>query len=148
VSGYLLDVNVIIALIDPSHVHHDRAHDWFDHVGKHDWLSCPTTENGAIRIVGHPKYSNAQPSPAVVVDSLRSLIAVGNHRFIPDRISLLDPAAVNADALLSSGQVTDTYLLALATEARATLVTFDSKLVTSAVPAGADHLLHIPSTDD
>ena len=28
----LLDVNVLVALFDPDHVHHELAHDWFaDH---------------------------------------------------------------------------------------------------------------------
>jgi len=26
---YLLDANVLIALIDPGHIHHDVAHEWF-----------------------------------------------------------------------------------------------------------------------
>jgi uncharacterized protein len=144
VKGCLLDINVIIALIDPSHVQHDRAHTWFAGTGKSRWLSSPTTQNGAIRIVSNPKYSNAQFSPALVVESVRSLSAVGSHRFIPDKISLLDPDLVAADALLSSGQVTDTYLLALAVDAGACLATFDRKLVTKAVPGSAGHLLHIP----
>ena len=28
-TRHLLDVNAIIALIDPLHVHHERAHAWF-----------------------------------------------------------------------------------------------------------------------
>jgi uncharacterized protein len=143
VSGYLLDINVIIALIDPSHVHHDRAHAWFDATGRHDWLSCPLTENGAVRIVSHPRYSNHQ-SPVTVIDSVRSLTGVGNHRFVPDEVSLLDPKMVDAEALLSSGQITDSYLLALAVQAGAHLATFDTKLVTSAVPHATGHLVHIP----
>lgn len=142
-SGYLLDINVVIALIDPSHVHHERAHEWFASTGKDDWLSCPMTQNGVVRIVSHPKYSNAQP-PVTVVESLRSLTAVGSHRFLPDKISLLDPEMVDPNAMLSSAQVTDTYLLALAVDARASLATFDTKLVTTAVPASAGNLLNIP----
>jgi toxin-antitoxin system PIN domain toxin len=144
VSGYLLDINVIIALIDPSHVHHDRAHAWFAATGKSDWLSSPTTQNGVVRIVSNPKYPNAQTSPAVVIDSLRSLTGVGRHRFVPDDVTLLDAEAVQAEKLLSSGQVTDTYLLALAATARARLATFDTKLVTTAVPSGRQHIVHIP----
>lgn len=64
-SGCLLDVNVVIALIDPSHVHHDRAHAWFGATGKEDWLSCPTTQNGAVRIVSHPRYSNTDRKSVV-----------------------------------------------------------------------------------
>ena len=51
-SVYLLDVNVLIALIDPNHVHHDRAHQWFAAEGVHAWATCATTENGLLRIVG------------------------------------------------------------------------------------------------
>ena len=31
----LLDVNVLVALFDPDHIHHELAHDWFadNHAG-------------------------------------------------------------------------------------------------------------------
>ena len=51
-TRYLLDVNVLIALIDPAHVQHDRAHDWFTAQGRQAWATCPLTENGVLRIVG------------------------------------------------------------------------------------------------
>jgi len=143
VSGYLLDINVVIALIDPSHVHHARAHTWFAEEGRHEWLSSPTTQNGALRIVSHPRYSNTQP-PALVARSVRSLLAAGGHRFIADRISLLDLAIVDPDALLSSSQLTDTYLLALAATERAQLATFDRRIVTAAVRAPGVHLKQVP----
>jgi predicted nucleic acid-binding protein len=31
---FLLDVNVLIALIDPGHVAHDDAHEWFAAIGQ------------------------------------------------------------------------------------------------------------------
>lgn len=96
-----------------------------------DWRSCPTTQNGAVRIVSHPRYPNNQP-PAAVIESVRSLLEVGGHRFMPDKISLLDPPTVDPEALLSSTQVTDTYLLALAAGSGARLATFDTRIVTSA----------------
>lgn len=143
-SGYLLDVNVLIALIDPTHVHHDRAHQWFAEVGSEDWLSSPTTQNGAIRVVSNPRYSNAQPTPEPAILSLRSLRAAGSHRFVPDDISLLDAGTVDAAALVTSAEVTDTYLLALARHHDCKLATFDRRIATSAV-AGADHaVLLIP----
>lgn len=52
---FLLDVNVLIALVDPAHVQHDQAHDWFSRIGRKGFATCPLTENGLIRIVGHPK---------------------------------------------------------------------------------------------
>jgi predicted nucleic acid-binding protein len=72
---YLLDVNVLIALIDPSHVGHDAAHGWFANTGFLSWATCPITENGVIRIVGHPKYPNSAGSPAAVVPIVSRLRA-------------------------------------------------------------------------
>ena len=73
---YLLDVNVLIALIDPGHVAHDDAHGWFSREGHTSWATCPITENGVLRILGNPKYPNSPGSPAIVagiVEQLRSL---------------------------------------------------------------------------
>ena len=36
---YLLDVNVLIALIDPGHVQHEIAHDWFLRDGLSAWAN-------------------------------------------------------------------------------------------------------------
>lgn len=133
--SYLLDVNVLIALIDPMHVHHERAHRWFGSRGRRDWLSCPTTQNGAIRIISNPRYTNTQP-PGLVIESLDSLLAVGGHRFVADEVSLLDPA-LDRSRLLSAAQVTDSYLIFLAASVGASLATFDRRIVTSAIPGGA-----------
>jgi hypothetical protein len=32
-TAFLLHVNVLIALLDPVHVQHDQAHEWFSRVG-------------------------------------------------------------------------------------------------------------------
>ncbi len=55
-TTFLLDVNVLIALVDANHVHHDVVHDWFSRSGKKHFATCPITENGLLRIVGHPRY--------------------------------------------------------------------------------------------
>lgn len=70
VGGFLLDVNVVIALLDPSHIHHDRAHAWFDSDGKHRWFTCPLVENGVVKIVSHPRYPNPS-SPSTVLAASR-----------------------------------------------------------------------------
>ncbi|KGM34833.1 TA system VapC family ribonuclease toxin [Inquilinus limosus] len=140
---FLFDVNVLIALIDPGHVQHDAAHDWFVARGRHAWATCPLTENGVLRIVGHPRYPNSPGSPAAVMPILAGLCALPGHTFWPDDISLMDPARIDAGRLLSSGQLTDTYLLALAHAHRGQLATFDRRLVTDAVRGGnqAIHLI-------
>lgn len=47
---YLLDVNVLIALIDPAHVQHDAVHEWFGKVRHKAFATCPITENGSDSI--------------------------------------------------------------------------------------------------
>lgn len=131
---FLLDVNVLVALLDPNHVHHERAHGWFEAEEHQSWMSCPITQNGVLRVVSHPRYSNCQPVP-IVADSLRSLLAVGRHIFVPDSMSLL--GAVDVQRILSSRQITDTYLIALALAHGARLATFDTKIVTAPVRGGA-----------
>lgn len=140
-SVFLLDVNVLIALVDPSHIHHDAAHEWFQDEGHPAWATCPLTENGLLRIVGHPRYPNSPGSPAAVARLLVGLRALPGHQFWADDISLTDPARADPDRLLTSAQVTDSYLLALAAAHGGYLATFDRRLVTDAVPGGAA-LLH------
>lgn len=134
---YLLDVNVLIALIDPSHVQHDRAHEWFASTGKHAWATCPLTENGVLRIVGHARYPNSPGTPAAVAGIVRSLRSLPGHEFWPDSLSLLDGRHVDTERLSDSAQVTDTYLLALAGSHGGRLATFDRHLVTNAVTGGS-----------
>jgi toxin-antitoxin system PIN domain toxin len=139
---HLLDVNVVIALIDPAHVHHERAHRWFAQRGAAPWHTSPTVQNGVVRVVSHPKYPNSQPAP-VVLASLASLAAQADHVFLADSVSLLD-GSVHTERLLASSQVTDTYLLHLAASSDALLATFDTRIVTTAVPSGAKVVALIP----
>jgi uncharacterized protein len=142
VTRFLLDINVLIALIDPTHLQHDRAHAWFQSKGQKAWASCPLTENGVLRIVGHHRYPNSPGSPAAVAELLAPLWKLPGHAFWPDDVSLLDPSHVDATHLLDSGHLTDTYLLALARIHDGQLATFDQRLVTDAV-VGGDKALQV-----
>ncbi|MBU6298703.1 MAG: PIN domain-containing protein [Alphaproteobacteria bacterium] len=139
-TTYLLDVNVLIALIDPTHVQHDPAHDWFSRQGQEQWATCPLTENGVLRIVGNPRYPNSPGPPATLVPLMAGLCALSGHVFWPDDISLLDGETFDQARLLSFGQVTDSYLLALAHTHKGQLATFDRRLVADAVRNGAQSL--------
>jgi predicted nucleic acid-binding protein len=46
----LLDVNALIALLDPDHIFHGRMLAWWRSSLQNGWASCPLTENGFIRI--------------------------------------------------------------------------------------------------
>jgi toxin-antitoxin system PIN domain toxin len=137
---FLLDVNVLIALIDPTHVGHDAAHRWFSATGSTSWATCPLTENGVIRIAGHPKYPNSAGSPAAVAPIVVRLRALPGHLFWQDDLSLIDCDIVSVDRITTSAQVTDTYLLALAVAHKGQLATLDRRLSPTAVRHGRDAL--------
>ena len=136
----LLDVNVLIALVDPRHVHHESAHRWFAEHQQHGWATCPITQNAVLRVLGHARYPNGPGSPAAVLPLLEALIAHPRHVFWRDAISLVGPGLLNHQALLDSGQITDLYLLAMAVHHQGRLVTFDRRLRPDAV-AGGDEAL-------
>ena len=137
---FLLDVNVLIALIDPAHIQHDAAHQWFAAHGQQSWATCPLTENGVLRIVGHTRYPNSPGTPSAVAPLMEGLRALPGHVLWPDDISMLDATRFDMARLLSSGQVTDSYLLALACAHGGQLATFDQRLVTHAVHNGSQGL--------
>nr|WP_208394379.1 TA system VapC family ribonuclease toxin [Pseudochelatococcus lubricantis] len=136
----------MIALIDPGHVAHDDAHEWFASVGHAAWATCPITENGVIRIVANPKYPNSPGSPSLVTGIVRKLRALPGHSFWADDVSLVGNGDVDADKILTSAQVTDSYLLALAAAHEGQLATFDRKLSVAAVRNGKASLHLIQGT--
>lgn len=137
---FLLDVNVLIALIDPVHVAHDTAHDWFARRAAASWATCPLTENGVIRVVGHPKYPNTPGSPAAVASIVTRLRLLPGHTFWSDDLSLVGSDRVEVSRILTSAQVTDTYLLALAGAHGGQLATLDRRLSAAAVRDGKSAL--------
>lgn len=137
----LLDVNVLIALLDPDHVFHDRAHAWYADHRSLGWASCPLAENGVVRIMSLPHYHpGRRVSVTTLVDSLRGFVGASDHEFWVDDISLLDPAVFDLGEVTRSAQLTDLYLLALAVRRGGRLVTFDGKIRLPAVRgATAEH---------
>jgi toxin-antitoxin system PIN domain toxin len=130
----LLDVNVIIALQDPDHAFHERAHTWWAANGKRGWASCPLTENGVVRIMSNPNYSEkTQFTPDDLIGRLRKFARQSDHEFWPDDISLRDENFFATERIHSSRQLTDLYLLALAAKHHGRLVTFDRGIPLSSV---------------
>jgi predicted nucleic acid-binding protein len=77
---------------------------------------------------------------ATIVAQVRAL---AGHVFWPDDISLSDASHVDPAQILTSGQVTDSYLLALAVFHGGQLATLDRRLSSKAVKGGkaALHLI-------
>jgi uncharacterized protein len=137
---YLLDVNVLLALLDADHVFHDQAHSWFEANASDGWATCPITENGVIRILGQPRYPKGPGTPAAAAELLGIARNLPGHCFWNDEISLLSSPLVDVSAIAMSAQVTDTYLLALAVYRGGMLATFDRRLLPVAVAGGSEAL--------
>ncbi|HEY0411800.1 MAG TPA: TA system VapC family ribonuclease toxin [Allosphingosinicella sp.] len=140
---YLLDVNVILALIDPHHVFHQLAHKWFAAEGQASWATCPLTENGAIRILGHARYPEGPGRPAAAATLVAGLRNHAGHQFWGDGISLFSADHVTIALVATAAQVTDTYLLALAVSRGGRLATLDRRLSPAAVQGGSQALVVI-----
>jgi uncharacterized protein len=139
----LLDVNVLIALLDADHSLHVRATQWFAGHAKAGWASCPITQNGCMRIMSSPGYPNALPVRAIV-ERLGGACAGKVHEFWADDISLLDASIVHPARIHGPRQLTDIYLLALATRHGGRLVTFEARISVEAVKgAGKANLLEL-----
>jgi uncharacterized protein len=132
----LLDVNLLVALFDPDHIHHDLAHDWFEDHHGHGWATCPVTENGFVRVLANLAYGATVTRPQELVERLGTFCSTKHHVFWPDAVSLSDPQIFNAAMIRGHRQVTDVYLLGLAKMMGGCLATFDRTIPLAAV-AGA-----------
>ena len=130
---YLLDINLLIALFDPAHVHHEAAHRWLLTIPSPQWASCPLTQNGFVRILASPGYPNLAASPADLVDRLRVFCSQPGHVFWPDAVSLTDRTLFQPAKLAGHRQVTDLYLAGLALHFGGRLATLDSSIPVDAL---------------
>lgn len=137
---HLLDINSLLALLDPKHVFHDAAHRWVETTLDLRFLTCPLVQNGVVRIASQSAYPNALGTTAEVHAVVAEFCADPRHEFCPDDVSLLDPAHLARPELLTPARVTDLYLLALTRHHRAHLATFDRRIPAEAVPDGRRHL--------
>ena len=131
---YLLDVNLMLALVDPMHVHHDVTHHWFAATGQPVWATCPIVENGFVRIASHPQYPNRPGESAVVLGLLRQLCAHPGHTFWADDVTLRD--LLTPDAAFTHNHLADLYLLGLAVSHGGKLATLDQRIPISTVAGG------------
>lgn len=121
---YLLDTNVLIALAWPNHVHHRDSVEWFEAKAVNAFRTCPITQTSFIRISSNPSFTRNAPLPREAIGVLERFAAMPGHQFWPDALSATE-AFGDFPSLATHRQVTDAYLLALATRNDGILASWD-----------------------
>ncbi len=121
----LLDVNVLIALLEPGHDFFQKAQEWFRSSGKDNWGVCPLTEIGFVRITTNPSFYPGPRTHEQATSALAELANRPGYRYWPLTESWTALTAPFAPRISGHQQVTDAYLLGLAIKENGVLVTFD-----------------------
>lgn len=136
---WLLDINVLLGVLWPSHSFHRTARHWFESHHREGWATCPFTETGFLRVVTNPAFAGEPPR---IADACEILAAIkqssSDYRFWPADISGEAALESFGQRLTGHRQVADAYLLALAIRNRGMLVTFDRRILQLAPEGSAE----------
>lgn len=127
-AATLLDVNVLVALAWPNHVHHRAAQAWFGDEGKRRFATCPVTQSGFVRVSSNRRAIADAVTPREACAILRQIAALPGHVFWADDVDLASSDHIAWERLGGHAQVTDAHLLAIALRHGGKLATFDREL--------------------
>lgn len=139
---YLLDVNVLVALLDEAHIHHAVAQNLVAQPNL-KIATCALTENGVLRVLNLPGYSSYGPAGFEAVRAqLDQLCKDTDHEFWPCDVTLRDDSKIDWSRVMGHNQITDVYLLALAVAHGGALATLDHRVALNAVQGAQARHLH------
>ena len=126
VFRYLLDVNVLIALLDEDHIHHQVVLDWFYTPGL-QWAICAFTEAGFLRHMTRPKIGDMSMEAATAM--LERLAREPGYHYLTLSADWRTMTKPFFQRIFGHKQITDAYLLGLAVREKLTLVTLDKAIL-------------------
>jgi uncharacterized protein len=138
-AKFLLDVNVIVALADKNHVHHETVTRWFEAHGTGGWAVCPFTEAGFLRVVTRPAIGALSIEEATEI--LARLAKHSGYGFLSIEYSWADLFPYFTNRIFGHQQITDACLLGLAIKENGVLVTLDKAIIHLAGTQFARNLL-------
>jgi toxin-antitoxin system PIN domain toxin len=127
-SVSLLDVNVLLALAWPTHVHHEAAHRWFAGIRPGRWATCPLTEIGFVRLSMQPAVVKTTISFGDAFRALTASVSSPQHEFWPHDTSLTAIDAEMRTRIAGHHQLADAMLLDLAIRQSGRLATFERRI--------------------
>lgn len=125
----LLDINVLIALAWPNHVHHQLALGWFQQSDGRSWATTPVTEIGFVRVSSNRSAIPETVTPAEALALLVRMVKLPGHRFLPDDTPMVVGNHLDPQRVVTHRQVTDAHLLAVARRHQCRLATLDHGIV-------------------
>jgi toxin-antitoxin system PIN domain toxin len=128
-AAFLLDVNVLIALLWPAHEAHPQTQKWFHRNWREGWATCPFTQAAFARIVSNPRFSRDALSPRDALKLLDANLRHPGHHFWTDGLPLAEAVGPFAAKLTGHQQITDAYLLGMALHKKGRLVTLDRSVL-------------------
>ena len=139
----LLDVNVLVALFFPDHIHHEVVHDWFAQHRTDGWATCAITENGFVRVASQQPTDTGLVRPAEALAHLTRFCADRHHHRWEESLSLTDAKVFAQEFIPSHRMLTDVYLLGLAKVRKGHLATLDRTIPLRAVRGATPAMLQI-----
>lgn len=121
---YLLDVNVLLALAWPNHIHYTDAQSWFAAKARGGFGTCPMTQTGFVRISSNPGFTSQAVRCEEALAMLDRIVHLPKHEFWADDLTLRK-AVERLPPLAGHRQITDAYLIALASAHGGMLATLD-----------------------
>lgn len=138
----LLDINLLVSLAWPNHVHHRQALAWFRRRRGQPWATTPFTEAGFVRISSNASVIPSAVTPTEAVALLDRMREVSGHQFLADDVPMIVGKYLNPEQVATYQQITDAHLLALARRHGARLATIDRGIAA----LGGEDLVLVPVT--
>lgn len=124
----LLDVNVLMALAWPTHVHHDAAHRWMAIEPKRQWATCIHTQLAFLRLSLQPAVVKSLIGFTDALKVLEVNTASKQHSFWVLDFPFTAVAEEISSRLAGHNQLADALLLELAIRKQGSLATFDRRI--------------------
>jgi uncharacterized protein len=142
----LFDVNLLLALAWPTHVHHDAAHNWLAARLERLWSTCPMTQAGFVRVSALAGVTQSFVTIADAMAILAASTSVSDHVFWGQTMPLAEMTPELRSRITGPRQLTDALLLDLAIRNNGVLATLDQRISQLLSPGSPNrkHLEVIP----
>lgn len=138
-AAFLLDINVLVALVDDMHTHHNLVTQWFDSIKERTWGVCALTEAGFLRVMTRPSTGCLTLDQAT--DVLERLAGLPRYQFWTLSEAWSQVTLRFKGKVYGRQQITDAQLLNLAVTTDGIFVTLDKAIRHMAGPEYSRNLL-------